>query len=38
MSTKLNGWMVVLLLHGTMAYALAEEITLTTSYPSPRGV
>ena len=38
MDVRLNGWMVVLLLGGTMAYAIAEEITLTTYYPSPRGV
>ena len=38
MGTRLNGWMVVLLLGGTMAYAIAEELTLTTYYPSPRGV
>ena len=38
MPTRCKGWMVVLLLGGTMAYALAEELTLTTYYPSPRGV
>ena len=38
MTGRLRSWMVALLLLGTMAYALAEEITLTTYYPSPRGV
>ncbi|MBI3320366.1 MAG: hypothetical protein HYZ89_07270, partial [Candidatus Omnitrophica bacterium] len=33
-----RGWMVLAILLGTMAYAIAEEITLTTYYPSPRGV
>ena len=37
-NAKLKGWVVPGLLLGTMAYALAEEITLTTYYPSPRGV
>jgi len=35
---RLRSWLVPLLLLGTMAYALAEELTLTTYYPSPRGV
>jgi hypothetical protein len=38
MTAKLKGWMVLLLLGGVAAYAIAEEITLTTYYPSPRGV
>ncbi len=38
MRTALQGWLVVGLLLGTMAYAIAEEFTLTTYYPSPRGV
>ncbi len=38
MRTTLQGWLVVGLLLGTMAYAIAEEFTLTTYYPSPRGV
>jgi len=38
MDAKRNGWLVLVLLLGTMVYALAEEITLTTYYPSPRGV
>ena len=38
MHTNLNGWLVMGLLLGTMAYCLAEEIILTTYYPSPRGV
>ncbi len=32
------GWFVVVLLLGVVAYALAEDLTLTTYYPSPRGV
>jgi len=36
--TRCRCWGVLLLLLGTMAYALAEELTLTTYYPSPRGV
>ena len=36
--TRLNGWLVVGVLLGTAIYAIAEEITLTTYYPSPRGV
>ena len=31
-------WLVVVLLFVTAAYAIAEEVTLTTYYPSPRGV
>ena len=38
MSGRLRSWMVPLLLLGTVAYAVAEELTLTTYYPSPRGV
>ena len=42
MNARLKGWMVLLLLGGVAAYAIAEEITLTTyypsPYPSPRGV
>jgi len=38
MRCSLKGWLVVGLLVGTMVYALAEDITLTTYYPSPRGV
>ena len=38
MKFRLKGWMVVVVLMGTLTYALAEEITLTTYYPSPRGV
>ena len=33
-----KGWLVIGLLLSTMAYAIAEDITLTTYYPSPRGV
>ena len=36
--TSLRGWMVPLILLGVVAYALAEDLTLTTYYPSPRGV
>ena len=35
---SLQAWLVVGLLLGTMVYALAEELTLSTLYPSPRGV
>lgn len=35
---RLRGWLTISLLLGTMAYAIAEDITLTTYYPSPRGV
>ena len=38
MGARLKGWLVVVLLLGTAVYALAEDITLTTYYPSPRGV
>lgn len=31
-------WLVPVLLLATMAYAIAEDITLTTYYPSPRGM
>ncbi len=34
----LQGWLVGGLILGTMAYALAEDLTLSTYYPSPRGV
>lgn len=36
--TVLKTWLVVSVLVGTMAYAVAENITLTTYYPSPRGM
>lgn len=38
MTRKLKGWLVPILLLGTLGYAIAEEITLMTYYPSPRGV
>ena len=38
MTAPLKSWMVAGLLLGTIAVAIAEEITLTTYYPSPRGV
>ena len=34
----LKNWLLVLLLLGTTAYVVAEDLTLTTYYPSPRGV
>ena len=37
MDTRLKGWLVVGLLLGTAVYAIAEEISLTTYYPSPKG-
>ncbi|MBI2885032.1 MAG: hypothetical protein HYY15_02540 [Candidatus Omnitrophica bacterium] len=36
--SSVKGWMVAVVLLGTMAYAVAEDLTLTTYYPSPRGV
>src|SRR3989338_7034349 len=33
-----KGWLTPVLLLGTVAYAIAEDLTLTTYYPSPRGV
>lgn len=38
MDRIVRGWMVAGLLLGTMTYAIAEDVTLTTYYPSPRGV
>lgn len=38
MRSTANGWLVAGLLLGTMTYAIAEDVTLTTYYPSPRGV
>ncbi|MBI2884970.1 MAG: hypothetical protein HYY15_02230 [Candidatus Omnitrophica bacterium] len=38
MTSRLRGWWVLVILLGTLAYALAEDLTLTTYYPSPRGV
>lgn len=38
MTAHWRNWFVVALLLGTTAYAMAEEIALTTYYPSPRGV
>jgi len=37
MDTQWRGWLVVGLLWTTTLYALAEEISLTTYYPSPKG-
>ncbi len=36
--TKVTWWMVLIVLLGVAIYALAEDLTLTTYYPSPRGV
>ena len=33
-----KGWVVLAVLLGTGVYAVAEDVTLTTYYPSPRGV
>ena len=38
MRSPLQTWMVIGLLLSTTAYAIAEEMTLTTYYPSPHGV
>ena len=38
MHTSLKSWLIVGLLLATAAYCVAEELTLTTYYPSPRGV
>ena len=38
MGTPLKYWLVVGLLLASAVYAIAEDITLTTYYPSPRGV
>ena len=38
MRDGVKGWLIAGLLLGTAVYALAEDITLTTYYPSPRGV
>ncbi len=35
---RLTWWLVCLILLGTALYALAEDLTLTTYYPSPRGM
>ncbi len=38
MNTCWQRWLVVVLLLGVVGYAIAEEMTLTTYYPSPRGM
>lgn len=38
MTPSFKGWVVLGVLLGTMAYAIAEDVTVTTYYPSPRGV
>ncbi len=35
---RLHHWLWLFVLMGVVAYALAEDLTLTTYYPSPRGV
>jgi len=37
MRSPWKSWLILGLLLGTMAYALAEDLTLVTYYPSPRG-
>ena len=37
MRDVLTRWLTLGLLLGTAVYALAEDITLTAYYPSPRG-
>ena len=38
MCTRLKDWMVLMLLLSPTVSALAEDITLRTYYPSPRGI
>ncbi len=38
MRNAMKGWMVLGILLATMAYAIAENVTMSTYYPSPRGV
>ena len=38
MRGSLNTWLILGVLLSTIGYAVAEDITLTTYYPSPRGV
>ena len=38
MERTLKAWTVGAIVLGTMAYAMAEDVTMTTYYPSPRGV
>ena len=38
MRPRVERWLVIGLLLATTAYAVAEDLTLTTYYPSPRGV
>ena len=38
MDSRRKDWLVIALLLATAAYALAEEFTLVTYYPSPVGV
>ncbi len=35
---RVSGWVIGVVLCGAALYALAEDLTLTTYYPSPRGV
>ncbi len=38
MRSSLKTYAIVTLLLGTLGYALAEDVTVTTYYPSPRGI
>ena len=38
MDARIKGWIAFAVLLGVIGYALAEDLTLTTYYPSPRGV
>ncbi len=38
MTRHATSWLIGLLLLGTLGYALAEDVTVTTYYPSPRGI
>ena len=38
MGRVIKGWLAVVVLLGTVVYATAEDLTVTTYYPSPRGV
>ena len=38
MTERIKSWLMFGILLGTAAYGIAEEITVSTFYPSPRGV
>ncbi|GEM_PF-2529025 len=38
MRQTIKGWLVMGVLLGTIAYAIADDLSVTTYYPSPRGV